>query len=112
MLTVEGMILVKFWLHVSEREQLKRFKARAKDPLKQWKLTDEDWRNREHRADYEAALEDMLSRTDTSSAPWTLVEADSKRYARVKVVRTVCEAIEAGMRTRGIEPPPAEVLAR
>jgi len=109
MLAAEGMILVKFWLHVSEREQLKRFEARAKDPLKQWKLTDEDWRNRERRADYEAALEDMLGRTDTSWAPWTLVEADSKRYARVKVVRTVCEAIEVAMRSRGIEPPPAEL---
>ena len=110
MLAAEGMILVKFWLHVSEQEQLKRFKARAKDPLKQWKLTDEDWRNRERRADYEHALEDMLSRTDTSWAPWTLVEADSKRHARVKVVESTCAAIEAGMRRHGIEPPPAELV--
>ena len=68
MLTAEGMLLVKFWLHVSDAEQLKRFEARAKDPLKAWKLTDEDWRNRERRADYEAAVEDMLERTERGGA--------------------------------------------
>ncbi len=95
LLTDEGMIMIKFWLHVSEKEQLKRFEARAKDPLKSWKLTDEDWRNREKRAAYEDALEEMFDRTSTGYAPWTLVEGDSKRYARVKVVETVCERIEA-----------------
>jgi polyphosphate kinase 2 (PPK2 family) len=89
----DGMILVKFWLHVSDEEQLKRFKAREKNPLKSWKLTDEDWRNRAKRADYEAAVEDMVTRT----ADWQLVEAESKRYARVKVVETVCEAVEAAL---------------
>jgi polyphosphate kinase 2 (PPK2 family) len=112
MLALEGMILVKIWMHVSPEEQLARFEARAKDPLKRWKLTDEDWRNRERRADYERALEDMFERTDSEWAPWTLVEADSKRYARVKVVRSVCEQIEAGMRRHGIEPPPADLLSR
>jgi polyphosphate kinase 2 (PPK2 family) len=87
----DGMVLVKFWLHVSDEEQLKRFRAREKDPLKSWKLTDEDWRNRAKRADYEAAVDDMVTRT----ADWRLVEAESKRYARVKVVETVCEAVEA-----------------
>ncbi|HEX8104798.1 MAG TPA: UDP-galactose-lipid carrier transferase [Solirubrobacteraceae bacterium] len=95
LLTDEGMILIKFWLHVSEDEQLKRFNARAKDPLKSWKLTDEDWRNREKRGAYEEAVEEMFERTSTSWAPWTLVEGDSKRYARVKVIETVCERIEA-----------------
>jgi polyphosphate kinase 2 (PPK2 family) len=90
----DGMILVKFFLHISDEEQLKRFQAREKDPLKRWKLTDEDWRNRGKRAKYEAAIEEMLERTSTDHAPWTLVEAESKRYARVKVVETVCEAIE------------------
>ena len=95
LLTDEGMILIKFWLHVSPKEQLKRFEARAKDPLKSWKLTDEDWRNREKRGAYEDAVEEMLERTSTEHAPWDLVEGDSKRYARVKVVETVCERIEA-----------------
>ena len=82
------MILIKLWLHISDKEQLKRFERRSKDPLKVWKLTDEDWRNREKRAEYEQAVEDMVARTDQPYAPWHLVEADSKRYARVKVIRT------------------------
>ena len=90
------MILVKFWLHISDEEQLKRFKRREKDPLKAWKLTDEDWRNREKRGEYEEAVEDMLARTDQPYAPWNLIEGDSKRYARVKVIETVIERIEAG----------------
>jgi polyphosphate kinase 2 (PPK2 family) len=107
MLAAEGMILVKLWLHVSPEEQLERFEKRARDPLKAWKLTDEDWRNRERRPQYEAAIDDMLAETSTDFAPWTLVEADSKRYARVKVAETVIAAIEDGMRDLGIEPPRA-----
>ena len=91
----DGMILVKLWLHVSEEEQLKRFEAREKDRLKSWKLTDEDWRNRKRRADYEAAVEEMVEKTSTEWAPWSLVPADSKRYARVAVLNTVIDAIEA-----------------
>lgn len=102
----EGTILVKFWMHLSEEEQLRRFERRKLDPLKQWKLTDEDWRNRDRRREYEAAIEDMLERTDTPYAPWTLVEADSKRWARVRVVETVIRAIEDGLRERGLEVPP------
>ena len=68
MLIAEGMLLVKFWLHVSDAEQLERFEARAADPLKAWKLTPDDWRNRERRADYEAAVEDMLERTERGGA--------------------------------------------
>ncbi len=93
-LAAEGMVLIKFWLHVSSEEQLKRFEARRDDPLKSWKLTDEDWRNRKKRTQYTAAIEDMLERTDTDDAPWCLVEAESKRFARVKVVETVVAAIE------------------
>jgi len=106
MLAEEGMLIVKFWLHVSSREQLKRFEARAEDPLKSWKLTDEDWRNRKKRRAYARAIEDMLDETDRDFAPWTLVEADSKRYARVKVIETVIAAAEDGMRRHGIKPPP------
>jgi AMP-polyphosphate phosphotransferase len=105
-LTAEGMIVVKFWLHLSDGEQLRRFRRREKDPLKVWKLTEEDWRNREKRKDYEGAVEDMLARTDHAGAPWTVVEADSKRYARVKVVETACRAIEKGMSEQGFEVPP------
>lgn len=105
-LAAEGMVIVKFWLHLSEDEQLKRFKAREKDPLKSWKLTDDDWRNRKKRPCYETAVEEMLERTDHPDGPWHLVEADSKRYARVKVLETTIVAIEEGMRARGLEPPP------
>ena len=102
-LAAEGMVIVKFWLHISDEEQLKRFKRRDGDPLKRWKLTDEDWRNRGKRVEYEAAVEDMLERTSTNDAPWHLVEANSKRYARVKVVETVCTEMERGMTAHGIE---------
>jgi polyphosphate kinase 2 (PPK2 family) len=102
----EGAIIVKFWLHLSSKEQLKRFEARERDPLKRWKLTDEDWRNRKKRKAYKAAIEDMVERTSTEWAPWCLVEAESKRFARVKVVETVNAALDAGLRRHGIDPPP------
>jgi polyphosphate kinase 2 (PPK2 family) len=104
-LSLEGMILIKFWLHISEDEQLARFKRRERDPLRRWKLTDEDWRNREKRQAYARAVEDMLARTDHELARWQLVEAESKRYARVKVVETVVAEIEDGMRERGFGAP-------
>ena len=111
------MILIKFWIHISSEEQLKRFKRRENDPLKGWKLTDEDWRNREKRGAYERAVEDMLERTDHELSRWQLVEGDSKRWARVKVLETVISEIERGMRERGFEPPaeelrPAKLLPR
>ncbi|HWM10579.1 MAG TPA: UDP-galactose-lipid carrier transferase [Solirubrobacteraceae bacterium] len=105
MLVAEGMVLVKLWLHVSSEEQLERFEARAGDPLKAWKLTEEDWRNREKRPAYVEAVEDMVRETSTDIAPWTLVEADSKRYARVKVIETVIAAAEDGMRRHGMNIP-------
>jgi len=105
MLVVEGMVIVKLWLHISAEEQLRRFEARAEDPLKTWKLTAEDWRNRSRRPDYEVAIEEMVARTSTEEAPWHLVSAESKRYARVAVMRLVNESIEAGMRRVGQEPP-------
>ncbi len=111
-LAAEGMIIAKFWMHVSDEEQLRRFERRQKDPLKVWKLTDEDWRNRKKRKDYERAVEDMLTRTDHPSAPWTIVEGDSKRYARVKVVETAVQVIEKGMADQGFEVPPYSVGKR
>jgi polyphosphate kinase 2 (PPK2 family) len=109
MLTAEGMVLVKFWMHISDEEQLKRFRAREKNPLKTWKLTDEDWRNREKRPAYEEALEDMFANTDHEEAPWRLIAGDSKRYARVAVVNEVIEALETGLRKVGQEPIDASV---
>jgi AMP-polyphosphate phosphotransferase len=102
----EGTILVKFWMHVSPEEQLRRFEKRRDDPYKSWKLTDEDWRNREKRAAYEAAVDDMLERTDHPAGPWHVIAADDKRWARVDVVRTVCQAMEDGLAERGIDPDP------
>jgi polyphosphate kinase 2 (PPK2 family) len=106
-LAAEGTVLVKFWMHLSPEEQLRRFESRRDDPYRAWKLTDEDWRNRGKREEYEAAVEDMLERTDTAVAPWHVIAGDDKRWARVAVVRTVCEAIEAALRARGIDPDPA-----
>ena len=105
-LALEGMVLVKFWIHISDEEQLRRFERRKNDPLKSWKLTDEDWRNRKRRAEYTTAVEDMVERTDHRLARWHLIEGDSKRYARVRVLDAVIKEIEKGMADRGIDPLP------
>jgi polyphosphate kinase 2 (PPK2 family) len=105
-LAAEGTILVKFWMHLSPEEQLRRFQARQADPYKAWKLTAEDWRNREKRPAYEAAVEEMLARTDHPRGRWHVIPAEDKRWARVAVVRTVCEAIEQALAERGIDPDP------
>ena len=107
-LAIEGMVLVKFWLHVSEDEQLRRFRARERDPLKRWKLTGEDWRNLSRRADYEDAAEEMLVETDHEVAPWSVVAAESKRYARVRVLEIVISTIETALRAHGQTPVEAE----
>ncbi len=104
-LSTEGAVLVKCWLHISDAEQLHRFERRRDDPLKAWKLTADDWRNRERRGDYEMAVEEMLQRTDTEHAPWTVVAAESKRFARVAVLETVVAALESGLRRAGIDVP-------
>jgi polyphosphate kinase 2 (PPK2 family) len=106
MLADEGTIVVKLWLHVSEEEQLRRFEAREKNPVKRYKLTEEDWRNRGKRDAYVEAVEEMVERTSTDSAPWHLVEGDSKRYARVKVLETVIAATEEGLARHGRRSPP------
>ncbi len=103
-LAIEGMTLVKFWLHVSEDEQLRRFRSRERDPLKRWKLTGEDWRNLSHRADYEQAIEQMLAETDHAAAPWHVIAAESKPYARATVLETVISRIEAALRALGRDP--------
>ena len=94
-LVAHGMVLVKFWIHITRDEQLRRFRARERLSYKRWKLTDEDWRNRKKWADYELAVNDMIERTSTHDAPWTLVEANDKHFARLKVLETACERLEA-----------------
>ncbi|MGE5703171.1 MAG: polyphosphate kinase 2 family protein, partial [Clostridia bacterium] len=89
MLNDDGAYILKFWLHISAEEQLKRFKERENNPLKKWKITKEDWRNREKREDYEAAVEEMIRKTHSPFAPWHLIEAENKKYARVKVLKTI-----------------------
>jgi polyphosphate:AMP phosphotransferase len=96
-LVEHGIVLVKYWLHITSEEQLARFRAREETPHKRWKLTDEDWRNREKWVDYERAVNDMVQHTSTLNAPWTLVEGNDKRFARVKVIRTLCEQLEKAL---------------
>jgi len=93
-LTAQGAIIVKFWLAISKEEQLKRFKEREAIGFKRFKITEEDWRNREKWDDYVRAVGDMVERTSTDIASWTLVEANNKYYARIKILKTLCEAIE------------------
>jgi AMP-polyphosphate phosphotransferase len=102
-LAAEGTILVKFWMHVSPEEQLKRFTDRANDPLRAWKLTDEDWRNRDKRPAYEKAVEVMLKRTDLPHARWHIIAGDNKHYARFAVVEHVCDPLEARLTERGYD---------
>ncbi|MBF3128893.1 polyphosphate kinase, partial [Pseudomonas aeruginosa] len=90
-----GIIVVKFWLAIDKQTQMERFKEREKTPYKRYKITEEDWRNRDKWDQYVDAVGDMVDRTSTEIAPWTLVEANDKRFARVKVLRTINDAIEA-----------------
>ncbi|HXD56776.1 MAG TPA: hypothetical protein VN606_02605 [Thermoleophilaceae bacterium] len=101
----EGMLIIKFWMHISLEEQLKRFEARQNDPVKSWKLTPDDWKNRGLREQYVAAIEEMFERTDEKHARWHVVPAESKHYARVHVLEKVIADVEKGMRRHGIDPP-------
>ena len=94
-LTEHGSVMCKFWLHLSPDEQLARFKAREVVPYKQHKITEDDWRNREKWGAYANAVHDMVTRTSTDYAPWTVVASESKRFARITVLRTLCAALEA-----------------
>ena len=92
-----GAIVLKFWLHIDKDEQERRFNDRMQDPEKRWKITDEDWRNRAKWDAYEQAVDDMLIKTSTTYAPWIIVEANSKYYARIKVLESVVQALEERM---------------
>lgn len=100
-LVQHGSIVIKFWIHISKDEQLRRFQEREKIPYKQHKITEEDWRNREKWDDYTIAVNEMVTRTSTHFAPWTLVAGDDKRFARVQVLKTVCERLEARLNKIG-----------
>ncbi len=104
-LAEEGMVVIKLWMHMSDGEQLRRFERRRDDPLKAWKLTDEDWRNREKRPQYDEAVADMLRLTSGPLAPWDVVSSESKRNGRVEVIETVIRHMEAGMARWGVPVP-------
>jgi len=109
-LVLEGTILVKFWMQISDEEQLRRFERRSADVLRRWKLTDEDWRNRDKSDRYTEAAEDMLRLTDHDLAPWNLIEAEQKRYGRIKVLEQLITRIEEGMRRWGHPVPDIDEL--
>ena len=107
-----GMILAKFWIHISADEQLRRFEGRQDTPYKAWKLTEEDWRNREKWGPYEEAVNDMLLRTSTATAPWTIVEGNDKWFARVKTLRTLVEVLSSALDYQPSKPQVASIQSQ
>lgn len=99
-LTRSGAVVLKFWMHIDKDEQERRFKQRQETPEKQWKITEEDWRNRARWDDYERAVDEMVLRTSTKNAPWYIIEANSKLYARIKVMEIVVEALEHALENK------------
>jgi AMP-polyphosphate phosphotransferase len=93
-----GAVVFKFWVHISKEEQLARFKLREKTPHKKWKITEEDWRNREKWDDYWRAVSDMIEGTSTARAPWTIIEGNDKRFARVRVLKTVVQRLKKALK--------------
>ena len=93
-LVKSGTIVLKFWMHIDKDEQEKRFKQRMETPEKQWKITDEDWRNRDKWDAYETAVNEMIQKTSTSYAPWHILESVDKKYARIKALKIVVEELE------------------
>jgi polyphosphate kinase 2 (PPK2 family) len=104
-----GMILFKFWLHIDKDEQLNRFESRSDDLRRSWKLTDEDWRNREKWDLYEEAVNEMLLKTSTITAPWTVIEGNSKLYARIKILRTIIDKLTQELDFDPFEPAKTEI---
>jgi polyphosphate kinase 2 (PPK2 family) len=96
-LTENGIIVLKFWLHMSREEQLRRFRHREDTPYKRHKINAEDWRNRRKWEAYEIAVGDMLARTDETNAPWHLISADNKRFARLEILKISCKQIAAAL---------------
>ena len=100
----DGQVLVKFWMHISKREQRRRFEKMESDPIERWKVSREDWRRNRRYGVWAEAVEDMLAKTDTPHAPWTLVEAEDLRLARVRVFETLVRAMEASLKRRAETP--------
>lgn len=100
LLTEDGTRILKFFLHITPEEQLHRFERRLLDPVKRWKLSYEDFRNRNRWGDYEVAIEDMLSRTSTKKAPWHVIPANSKKFARIEIMKTICKKLSKGVDLR------------
>ena len=111
MLTDDGMVIVKFWLHISEKEQKKRFKDIEKSKYDSWRITKEDWEHHRQYDDYAQAAEEMFERTNTAYAPWTIVEATDKRYRLIKVFKTVADAMQTALNAKA-EPAPPKRAAR
>jgi polyphosphate kinase 2 (PPK2 family) len=107
----EGIILVKVWLQISAEEQLRRFEDRASDPLRRWKITEEDWRNRDKADAYALATQEMFERTDHPLAPWEIISGEQKRYARVAVLEAIIARVEQGMERWGMRVPTFDELS-
>ena len=97
-LVSSGAVVLKFWMHIDKEEQAERFRQRQETPEKQWKITDEDWRNREKWEEYEKAVDEMIVRTSTKEAPWHIIEANSKLHARIRVMEIVVDALEKALK--------------
>jgi polyphosphate kinase 2 (PPK2 family) len=96
-----GIVIIKFWLHIDPDEQLRRFNERENSEFKKWKITEEDWRNREKWDEYEQAVNTMIRKTSTPEAPWTIIPANNKYYARIMTIKTVIDAIEKKIEDNG-----------
>jgi len=110
-LTADGMVIFKFYLHISKKEQKKRFRACEKDPFQAWKIQPEDWRHHEQYDDYVIAIEEMLAETSRSNAPWTIVESTDLRWAQAKIFRTICDTLGPLLDDKGIPDPETETVA-
>jgi polyphosphate kinase 2 (PPK2 family) len=106
----DGCVITKFLLHISKKEQKRRFKRLEKDPLKSWHVQPEDWEHHRKYGEYLLAMEEMLERTDTEWGPWTIVEATDRRWARVKIFQTIIQRLEEALKDRGLELPEMEPL--
>ena len=95
-----GAVVIKFWIQIDKDTQLARFTERQNTPEKQWKITDEDWRNREKWEDYEVAIDEMIAKTSTENAPWFIIQSNNKYYARIQAIRTVIDEIEKKLNGR------------
>jgi polyphosphate kinase 2 (PPK2 family) len=104
-LSDENYLIIKCWFHISKEEQLARFNARAENPFKKWKLTDEDWRNRKKWDQYVEAVEEMFAKTDKKYAPWHIIASNDKKYARIETLKVIIQAIEGHLKRNQISLP-------